>query len=43
MLVIYLSCKHKHIRTLVASLVLHKRKDVEANLALKEPIMNVGL
>ena len=30
-LVIYLFCKHKHIRTLVASLALHKRKEVEAN------------
>ena len=31
MLVIYLFCKHKCIRTLVASLVLHKIKEVEAN------------
>ena len=30
-LFIYLFCKHKHIRTLVASLVLHKIKEVEAN------------
>ena len=30
-LVIYLFCKHKHIRMLVASLMLHKLKDVEAN------------
>ena len=30
-LVIYLFCKHKHIRTLVASLILHKTKEVEAN------------
>ena len=30
-LVIYLCCKHKHIRTLVASLILHKIKEVEAN------------
>ena len=30
-LVIYLFCKHKHIRTIVASLILHKRKEVEAN------------
>ena len=30
-LVIYLICKHKHIRTLVASLILHKIKEVEAN------------
>ena len=32
MLVIYLFCKHKHIRTIVASLVLHKAKEVEAKL-----------
>ena len=31
MLVIYLFCKHKHIRTIVASLILHKTKEVEAN------------
>ena len=30
-LVIYLFCKHKHIRTLIASLILHKIKEVEAN------------
>ena len=30
-LVIYLFCKHKHIKTLVASLILHKIKEVEAN------------
>ena len=30
-LVIYLLCKHKHIRTLVASLILHKIKEVEVN------------
>ena len=30
-LVIYLFCTHKHIRTLVASLILHKIKEVEAN------------
>ena len=29
-LVIYLLCKHKHIRTLIAGLILHKIK-VEAN------------
>ena len=29
-LVIYLFCKHKHIRMLVASLILHKVKEVEA-------------
>ena len=31
MLVIYLFCKHKHIRTITASLILHKTKEVEAN------------
>ena len=31
MLVIYLYCKHKHIRTIIASLILHKAKEVEAN------------
>ena len=30
-LVIYLFCKHKHIRTIVTSLILHKIKEVEAN------------
>ena len=30
-LVIYLFCKHKHIRMLVASLILHKIKEVEAS------------
>ena len=30
-LVIYLYCKHKHIRTIIASLILHKAKEVEAN------------
>ena len=30
-LVIYLFCKHKHIRTIVASLILHKTKELEAN------------
>ena len=30
-LVIYLFCKHKHIRKIVASLILHKIKEVEAN------------
>ena len=29
-LVIYLFCKHKHIRTIVASLLLYKAKEVEA-------------
>ena len=31
MLVIYLFCKHKHIRTKITSLKLHKTKEVEAN------------
>ena len=31
MLVAYLFCKHKHIRTIVASLLLYKIKEVEAN------------
>ena len=31
MLVVYLFCKHKHVRMLVASLILHKIKEVEAN------------
>ena len=30
-LIIYLFCKQKHIRTIVASLILHKTKEVEAN------------
>ena len=30
-LVIYLFCKHKHIRAIVASLILHKIKEVETN------------
>ena len=29
--IVYLFCKHKHIRTIVASLILHKIKEVEAN------------
>ena len=29
-LVIYLFCKHKHIRIIIASLILHKAKEVEA-------------
>ena len=30
-LVVYLFCKHKHIKTLIASLIIHKIKEVEAN------------
>ena len=35
-LVIYLYCKHKHIRTIIASLILHKAKEVEANTLTKQ-------
>ena len=31
-IVIYLFCKHKHIKTKVASLILHKAQEVEAKL-----------
>ena len=34
-LVIYLFCKHKHIRTIVASLLLYKAKEVEASKPTK--------
>ena len=34
-LVIYLYCKHKHIRTIIVSLILHKVKEVEANTSTK--------
>ena len=34
-LVIYLFCKHKHIRTIVASLLLYKAKEVEASTPTK--------
>ena len=34
-LVIYLFCKHKHIRTIVASLLLYKAKAVEARTTTK--------
>ena len=34
-LVIYLFCKHKHIRTIVASLLLHKAKEVETRTPTK--------
>ena len=34
-LVIYLFCKHKHIRTIVASLILHTAKEVEAKSSTK--------
>ena len=35
-LIRYLFCKHKHIRTLVESLILHKIKEVEASSSSKE-------
>ena len=38
-LVIYLFCQHKHIRTIVASLILHKTKEVEANSNLNSEII----
>ena len=34
-LVIYLFCKHKHIRTIVASLLLYKAREVEARTTTK--------
>ena len=34
-LVVYLFCKHKHIRTIVASLMLHKAKEGEARTPTK--------
>ena len=39
-LVIYLFCKQKHIRTIVASLILHKTKGVEANPNLNSETIN---
>ena len=33
--VVYLYCIHKHIRTIIASLILHKAKEVEANTPTK--------
>ena len=35
-LVIYLYCKHKHIRTIIVNLILHKVKEVEANMPTKQ-------
>ena len=34
-LVVYLFCKHKHIKTIVASLLLYKAKEVEARTPMK--------
>ena len=42
MLVIYLFCKHKHIRTTVASLILHKAKEVEAKLTTETNNLECG-
>ena len=39
-LVIYLFCKHKHIRTIVASLILYKTKEVEAKSKLNTETYN---
>ena len=40
MLVIYLFCKHKHFRIIIASLILHKTKEVEANSNLTSEAIN---
>ena len=40
MLVIYLIRKHKHIRTIVASLILYKTKEVEAKSKLNTEVNN---
>ena len=40
MLVVYLFYKHKHITTIVARLILHKIKEVEANSNLNPEINN---
>ena len=42
MLVIYLYCKHKHIRTIKASLILHKIKEVEAITPTKSDIAEMS-
>ena len=41
-LVIYLFCKHKHIRTIVASLLLYKAKEVEARTPMKIDVSECG-
>ena len=38
MLVIYLFCKHKHIRTVIASLILYKTKEVDTNSKLNTEV-----
>ena len=42
-LVIYLYCKHKHIRTIIVSLILHKVKEVEANTPTKYRMSNTSI
>ena len=39
-LVIYLYCKHKHIRTIIASLILHKGKKVEQTYQQNQTILS---
>ena len=39
-LVIYLFCEHKHIRTILVSLILYKTKEVEANSKLSTETKN---
>ena len=39
-LVIYLFCKHKHIRTIIASLILYKTKEAETNSKLNTETNN---
>ena len=34
-LVVYLYCKHKHIRTIIASLILHKAKEIKSKYTNK--------
>ena len=41
-LVIYLCCKHKHIRTLIVSLMLHKAKEVEAKICTERDNSECG-
>ena len=41
-LVIYLYCKHKHIRTIIASLILHKAKEVKAKTSMEIDISECG-
>ena len=41
-LVIYLYCKHKHIRTIIASLILDKAKEVEAKTSMERDNSECG-